>query len=228
MCGRFTLTADPEAIQQTFNLNTVPTGLVPRYNIAPSQPIGVITNENPQELELYRWGLIPSWAKDPSIGYKMINARSETAAEKPAFRSALRRRRCLIPATGFYEWPEKGQPPVYVHLKDHELFAFAGLWEVWHSPEGEEVRTCTIMTAEPNDLVSGYHNRMAVIMPRENYADWLAPGEADAQDLMPLLLTPYESARMNVYEVDKIVNSPANDSPDCITPLRAPDQPSLL
>lgn len=225
MCGRFVLNATPEAIQQAFDLDSVPP-IVPRFNIAPSQPVAVITNDAPRELTFHRWGLIPSWAKDPVIGNQMINARVETAAEKPSFRSALRRRRCLIPATGFYEWPEKGKPPIYIHLPDSALFAFAGLWEVWNSPNGDEIRSCTILTGEPNDFIKQYHHRMAVILRPEHYADWLAPDERTAADLMPLL-QPYDDA-MDAYEVSKAVNSPATDSPELIQPVRGADQPPLM
>ncbi|MBC8170511.1 MAG: SOS response-associated peptidase, partial [Anaerolineae bacterium] len=127
MCGRFALNADGQLLQQAFNLDTVPAELSPRFNIAPSQPIAVITNQNPHQLDLFKWGLVPSWSKDPSIGNKMINARVETAAEKPSFRDAFKKRRCLIPATGFYEWAQSDKTPMYVHLKDDEVFAFAGL-----------------------------------------------------------------------------------------------------
>lgn len=227
MCGRFALTADPQVIQETFNLDTVSDVFVARYNIAPSQPIAVITNEKPRELDFFKWGLIPSWAKDPTIGNKMINARVETAAEKPSFKAAFKRRRCLIPATGFYEWPEKTKQPMYIHLKDDEVFAFAGLWETWISPDGSEVRSATILTGEPNELIKGFHHRMAVILPREHYATWLTPGEVDPLELMPIL-QPYDASQMAAYEVSKAVNSPANDSPDLIFPLRAADQPSLM
>ncbi len=226
MCGRFVLDASPEAVQQAFHLEAVP-AFAPRYNIAPSQAIGIISNEAPRALTFVRWGLIPSWAKDPAIGNSLINARVETAAQKPSFKNALRRRRCLIPATGFYEWPQKGSPPVFIHLKDHALFAFAGLWEVWYSPAGEEVRTCTILTTAPNDFVKAYHHRMAIIMRPEHYAAWLDPSERTALELMPLL-HPIDADAMQAYEVSKAVNNPANDSADLIQPLRSMDQPSLL
>jgi putative SOS response-associated peptidase YedK len=226
MCGRFVLDASGEAVQQAFNLE-IPPDLVPRFNIAPSQAVGIISNQDPRALTFVRWGLIPSWAKDPSIGNQMINARAETAAEKPSFKNALRRRRCLIPANGFYEWPQKGSPPIYIHLQDHALFAFAGLWEVWNSPTGEEIRTCTILTTEPNDFVKAYHHRMAIIMRPEHYAAWLDPDERAAMELMPLL-NPIDAESMRAYEVSKAVNSPANDSPDLIQPLRSADQPPLF
>jgi putative SOS response-associated peptidase YedK len=219
MCGRFALAADPELIQQKFDLSSVPEGVTARYNIAPSQPVALITNEDSATLTFHRWGLIPSWSKDPAIGNRMINARSETAHEKPSFRSAFKRRRCLIPATGFYEWTKQGQSkvPMYIHLRDHELFAFAGLWEVWHSPEGDEIRTCTILTGEPNDVVRPLHNRMAVILHEDDYDLWLSPDELPADALKPLL-RPYEAERMDAYEVSTLVNKPTNDLPECIVP----------
>lgn len=226
MCGRFTLTADAEAIQQAFNLETLP-NIAPRYNVAPSQPVAVITNEQPKELTFHQWGLIPSWAKDPIIGNRMINARSETAHEKPSFRSALKRRRCLIPATGFYEWPSKGSPPVYIKMQEETLFAFAGLWEIWHSPEGSEVRSCTILTGDTNDLLAQYHHRMPIILPPERYGDWLRPDEMTVPEAQSMF-RPYDADKMYAYEVSKLVNSPSNDSPECIQPYHDPQQPTLL
>jgi putative SOS response-associated peptidase YedK len=230
MCGRFVLTASPEAIQQAFNLETMPQMMIPRFNIAPSQPVAVITNENPRELTFHRWGLIPSWSKDLKIGNSLINARAEGIEDKPSFRSAFKRRRCLIPADGFFEWSKSGgkdKTPMFVHLKNKDLFAFAGLWEIWRTPEGDEIRSCTIVTTEPNELVSQFHHRMAVILHPEDYGTWLTPGEVPAPVLKDLL-RPYEADKMAYYEVSKMVNSPNNDTPDCIEPLVHPSQPSLL
>jgi putative SOS response-associated peptidase YedK len=229
MCGRFTLTVDPSVVQQTFNLTTMPGMMAARYNIAPSQPVAIITNDAPQTLTFFRWGLIPSWSKDIKIGNNLINARSEGVEDKPAFRAAFKRRRCLIPADGFYEWQAHGKEktPMYVHLKNHELFAMAGLWEVWHSPEGDEIRTCTILTAEPNDLIRQLHNRMAVILHKEDYDTWLSPDELPPAVLKPLLRS-YEADAMDVYEVSKAVNRPNYDAPDCIAPMNRPAQPSLM
>jgi putative SOS response-associated peptidase YedK len=148
----------------------------------------------------------------------LINARAETAAEKPSFRSALKRRRCLIPATGFYEWPKKGANPIYVHLEQDPIFAFAGLWETWHGPDGEELDSCTILTTEPNDFMRQYHHRMAVVLSPDRYADWLTPTEMSGQEALSLLETvPQEM--MQVYEVSKLVNNVGVDSPDCIEPV---------
>lgn len=227
MCGRFALNADPQAIQQAFNLDSVPANMQPRYNIAPSQPVAVIPNNNPHQLEFFRWGLVPSWSKDVSIGNKMINARLETAHEKPSFRDAFKKRRCIIPATGFYEWAQSDKKPMYIHMKNDEVFGFAGLWEAWNSPEGDKLLTCTILTAEPNELISNYHHRMAVILRKEDYEAWLTPDPVSPADLMPLL-QPYPADQMEAYEVTKLVNSPANDVPDCIVPLTAPSQPGLF
>lgn len=224
MCGRFVLTADGIAIQQHFDLTSVPEGLVTaRYNIAPTQPVAVITNEDPTTLTAHRWGLVPSWSKDPAMGSRLINARAETIHEKPSFRSAFKRRRCLVPANGFYEWKRDGKAkrPYYIHLKDQALFAFAGLWEVWHSPEGDELRTCTIITTEPNDVVSPLHTRMAVILRPDDYDQWLSPDELPPQALLPLL-QPYDADQMDAYEVSTRVNSPANDNPTLIEPLDPP------
>ncbi|MCU0464259.1 MAG: SOS response-associated peptidase [Anaerolineae bacterium] len=221
MCGRFVLTADSGLIQQAFDLGPLAPevqAMSPRYNIAPSQPVAVITNEDPTELTFHRWGLVPSWAKDLSIGNQMINARLETAAEKPSFKNALKRRRCLIPANGFYEWPKKGQNPIYVHLDGGELFAFAGLWEVWRSPEGDTVKTCTILTTEPNEFIKDYHHRMAVILPRERYAEWLTPGEVSHAEALSFIKM-VDADQMRAYEVSKAVNNVGYDSPDCIAPI---------
>lgn len=221
MCGRFALISDSSTLQQTFNLTDVPERLLPRFNIAPSQPVAVITNAAPQEITFFRWGLIPFWAKDASIGASLINARAETAAEKPAFRSAFKRRRCLIPADGFFEWRknDRGKKvPLFIHLRDRHPFALAGLWEVWFSPEGDEVRTCTILTTTPNSFMQPIHNRMPVILLPEHYAAWLVPDEQSPERLMPLL-RPYDSAEMAAHPVSSLVNNPRNDTPECIEPV---------
>ncbi len=222
MCGRFVLDTSPETLQQTFDLVTVPESLPPRFNIAPSQPVAVITNRDPQQLDFFKWGLVPFWSKDPSIGYKMINARIETIAEKPAFREAFKRRRCLIPATGFYEWTKSGsdKQPMYIHMNDNQVFAFAGLWETWKDENGTPLHSCTILTGEPNELIQNFHHRMAVILHPSDYKLWLSPDEMTPAELMPLL-QPYSADKMEAYEVSKIVNSPANDLRECIVPLSA-------
>jgi len=222
MCGRFTLTATPEQLQEAFPGLQIPSGIAPRYNIAPSQPVAVIANNQPNRLDFFVWGLIPSWAKDPSIGNRMINARAETLIEKPAFRNAFKRRRCLIPASGFYEWRQdlgqKTKTPQYIRMASGQPFAFAGLWETWNSPDGSQVLSCTIITTEPNSLLATIHNRMPVILPSPAYAQWLDPGEAKPEALMGLL-KPYDPASMEAFTVSRLVNSPGNDVEGCIQPL---------
>jgi putative SOS response-associated peptidase YedK len=221
MCGRFTLTVDPGELQEAFNVS-VPSQYTSRYNIAPSQPVAVIPNDGAPHLDFFVWGLIPSWAKDPSIGNRMINARAETLAEKPSFRTSFRRRRCLVLADGFYEWQKqadgKGKIPMYIQLKSKKPFAFAGLWDLWHASDGSEIPSCTIITTEPNSMMATIHNRMPVILPKESYAFWLDPAEKKADQLSPLL-KPYPTEEMLAYPVSRMVNSPNNDTPACIQPL---------
>jgi putative SOS response-associated peptidase YedK len=220
MCGRFTLTVDPEQLRETFSWLTVPDQIQPRYNVAPSQPVAVIPNNHKEQLDFFVWGLIPSWAKDPKIGNRLINARAETLAEKPSFRAAYRRRRCLIPADGFYEWKQepgrKSKTPMYIRLKSGKPFALAGLWESWHAPDGSNILSCTIVTTQPNELLADIHNRMPVILPEDAYSLWLDPGEADPEKLQPLL-GPYTASEMIAYPVSTLVNDPSNDQADCIT-----------
>jgi putative SOS response-associated peptidase YedK len=223
MCGRFTLSINPDELQEQFGLSAPPPAeLAPRYNIAPSQAVAVVANTPERVLELFQWGLIPSWAKDPKIGNRLINARAETLAEKPAFRTALKRRRCLVVADGFYEWKKDGQAktPILLKMKDDRPFAFAGLWEVWQPPDGSLLRTCTIITTEPNALVAGIHNRMPAILPPDAYDAWLQPGDVRPQDVLPLL-GPFDAAQMRAVPVSTRVNNPAFDSPECVLPLAA-------
>jgi putative SOS response-associated peptidase YedK len=191
----------------------------PRYNIAPSQPVAVIPNNNKDQVDFFQWGLIPFWAKDAKIGYRMINARSETLAEKPAFRNAYRRRRCLVLADGFYEWKSiKGKmkkSPYFIKMESGDPFAMAGLWEIWNAPDGSVIPSCTIITTQPNELVAPIHNRMPVILPPETYEQWLDPAEKKAADL-DRLLTPLPAKQMTAYPVSTLVNSPGNDYPECI------------
>jgi len=227
MCGRYTLTAEAEVIQQTFDLDDVPT-MRPRYNIAPTQKVPVITGDAPGQLAFMQWGLVPSWAKDPSVSSKMINARSETLAQKPSFRDAFAKRRCLVPVDGFFEWRKEGNQkyPMYIHLKDRQLFAMAGLWETWKTPEGDVLQTCTIITTEPNPFVAQFHHRMAVILSPESYASWLDHGTP--VDDLNALFTPYPAEHMAAYEVSGMVNNPKNDTPQVIEPYQAPTQKSLF
>ena len=223
MCGRFTLTADPDQLRETFAWLTVPDQIQPRYNVAPSQPVAVIPNNNHDQLDFFIWGLIPSWAKDPKIGNRLINARAETLAEKPSFRAAYRRRRCLIPADGFYEWkPEPGRKsktPMYIRLKSGKPFALAGLWESWNARDGSNILSCTIVTTQPNELLADIHNRMPVILSKDAYSLWLTPGEVDPEKLQPFL-SPYPASEMIAYPVSTLINDPSNDLADCISPVR--------
>jgi putative SOS response-associated peptidase YedK len=228
MCGRFVLTADPNLIQQSFNLSAMPSMMEARYNIAPTQPVAVITNEHSDELTFMKWGLIPSWSKDTSAAAKMINARSETAAEKPAFRAAFRRRRCIIPTDGFYEWQQQTNDkiPMFIHQKDQALFGMAGLWEVWHSPDGDEIRSCTILTTEANDFMKSFHHRMPVILHPDDYAFWLSSTEQPPPALQALM-KPY-AAELKAYSVSKAVNRVSNDLPTLIEPFEYPSENRLL
>jgi len=222
MCGRFVFTAKPSDIQTAFHLSSVPSELPARYNIAPTQQVAVITNDDPTSLDFFRWGLIPSWSKDKSIASKLINARSESVDEKPSFRTAFKKRRCLIPVSGFYEWRttegEKNKTPMFIHMQDNQPFAFAGLWEIWNDPEadGKEIRTCSIITTDANPFMSKIHHRMPVILAPEDYATWL---EADKPAVLKALLKPFEQEQMAAHPVSTRVNKVSNDEPDLIRPV---------
>lgn len=220
MCGRYTLTIDPADLQDTLELGKLPPDLQPRYNIAPTQPVAVVTSAEDRTVEMFRWGLIPSWTKDPSMASRMINARAETLHEKAAYRVPFARKRCLILADGFFEWQKAGQSkrPFFIQLKSHEPFAFAGLWDQWVSPEGEEKRTCSIITCEPNELMSKLHNRMPAILDRSTMWDWLDPAATPIG--LRALLQPYAKS-MIAHPVSRLVNRPENDSPACIAPEKA-------
>jgi putative SOS response-associated peptidase YedK len=222
MCGRFTLT-DPDAdLAVQFNLPEIP-NLQPRYNIAPTQPVAAVrlnVESAMREMVLFHWGLIPFWAKDPGIGARMINARAETAAEKPAFRAAFKRRRCLVVADGFYEWQKQNgaKQPFFIFLRNRRPFAFAGLWEHWEGSDGSVVESCTLLTTAPNDLVRPLHNRMPVILHPADYDLWLDLEVQDAAPLQPLL-RPFPAAEMDAYPVSRRINRPDNDDPGVIEPL---------
>jgi putative SOS response-associated peptidase YedK len=226
MCGRFSLRARlAEMLEEYFDVLDAPL-LEPRYNIAPSQPVPVIRlmpncPKSQHELALLRWGLIPSWAKDPAIGNRMINARAETLAEKPAFRAALRRRRCLIPADGFYEWQGTGKSkqPFFIHFRDDRPFAFAGLWESWEGPDNSAIESCTIITTEANELVRPIHDRMPVILPPEAHIHWLDSSIDKFEDIAALLV-PFSSGEMDAYPVTTLVNKPTHDEPGCVSPIK--------
>lgn len=223
MCGRFTLTLDPADLQDAFPGFTFPEQFAPRFNIAPTQPVLVIPNDSAGRADFFVWGLIPSWAKDPTIGARMINARAETLAEKPSFRAAYKYRRCLILADGFFEWQaqvgSKVKIPHYIRLKSGRPFAFAGLWEDWHAPDGSQIKSATIITTQPNELIARLHSRMPVILPPETYARWLEPSPRQPDDLQGVL-APYPSEEMSAYPVSTLVNSPANDRPEVVAPAR--------
>lgn len=212
MCGRFSLTVEEVEINERFAIegsSEVP--YIPRFNGAPGQRMPIIINSRPRILSYYKWGLIPSWSRDASIAYKMINARSETVQEKVSFKVPLRSRRCLVPADGFYEWkrgPYKDKTPYRIVMNDKSLFAMAGLWETWRSPEKQIVNTFTILTTSANEMMNGIHDRMPVILPPEIEDLWLYSPDIDA--LMPWL-KPYPSELMNAYPVSKRVNFVGND-----------------
>ena len=221
MCGRFALTADSADLQDVFPEFSFPTQAAPRFNIAPSQPILAVPNDGKNKADFFVWGLVPSWAKDPTIGARMINARAETLAEKPAFRGAYKYHRCVIFADGFFEWQpqpgSKSKVPHFIHLKSGRPFAFAGLWDRWQSPDGSEILSATIITTEPNELMSSIHNRMPVILSKDAYAQWLDPAPQPASRFENLL-GPYPAAEMEAFPVSTLVNSPANDRPETIQP----------
>ncbi len=218
MCGRFSLTIPISRIVEEFGVEEVKDGVRNSYNIAPGQDVGAIIENQSRKLGLLRWGLIPSWADDPRIGSRLINARAESLDQKPSFRTPLRRKRCLIPADGFFEWKKEGdqKTPYYFFLKDRKPFVFAGLWDIWQSPEGEKTATCTIVTISPNSLIERFHERMPVILPEEHIDIWLDRSVREVKKLLPLL-KPYPAEKMDCHEVPRLVNSPENDSPEMIS-----------
>jgi len=223
MCGRFSQTATPEIIAEQFEVKEPLPLFQPRYNIAPSQPVLAIRidlDTTSRRLVQLRWGLIPSWAKDPKIGNQCINAKAETVAEKPSFRSAFKKQRCLVLATGFYEWQRQGayKQPMWIGLRSKRPFAFAGLWEHWAPADGEPVETCTIITTEPNDLMTPIHNRMPVILAPTSYDQWLDPTLQNIETLNRLL-RPYPSEELTAFPVSTLVNNPRHDAPQCLEPV---------
>jgi putative SOS response-associated peptidase YedK len=226
MCGRFSLRARLAELLAEFSLEeeNAPS-LSPRYNIAPSQPVFAVREKTDstspaREAVLLRWGLIPAWAADPAIGNRMINARSETVAEKPAFHAAFKRRRCLLAADGFYEWKAEGKTkqPYFIHFTDDRPFAFAGLWEIWEGPDRARIESCTILTTEANELMRPIHHRMPVILRPREYARWLDASEQESGALLPLLV-PYDGDGLEAYPVDRLVNNPRHEDRDCISRL---------
>ena len=217
MCGRFTQTVSAAKVAEAFGVQEIAGDIRPSYNVAPTQPVAVVVTDGKKRLVSMRWGLVPSWAKDLSIGNKLINARAETITEKASFRTAFKKRRCLVVADGFYEWQKIGDAkrPMYIQLRSREPFGMAGLYEVWHSPEGGEVTSCTIITTEANDLMQPIHDRMPVIIPKESHDLWLDPRVQDTAVLLGLL-KPYSAGEMGAHLVSKRVNSPGYNAPDCI------------
>lgn len=219
MCGRYSLIATAEQLADLYGVPVV--GVVPRYNIAPTQPVAAVRHDRAGERELthFHWGLIPSWSKDTKFASRMINARSETAHEKPSFRAAYKRRRCLIPVTGFYEWQRTadGKQPMCIVAADDGVLSFAGLWEHWQSPDGSEIESCTILTGEPNELMATIHNRMPIVVEPADFDLWL-----DATAPLPAVqsvLRQYPAAKLRAYRVSKLVNNVRNDVPACLAPL---------
>lgn len=228
MCGRFSLSTNDKALAKQFALQTLPK-LLARYNITPAQPVFAIRENSAskaREGTFLNWGLIPFWAKDISIGPKLTNARAETAAEKPAFRGPIRHHRCLIPATGFYEWQRQGKHrhPYLFRQPDHGVFAMAGLWEHWGSPDGSEIETCTILTTAANAVMAPIHHRMPVLIASADFASWLNT-EIQQSKKIAHLLHPPSAAALIAHPVSDAVNHPANDSPNLIQPVDPPPEP---
>ena len=219
MCGRFALVI-VKGFWTRFAVIDHQAQLTPRYNIAPTQEVPIIVGESPNKVVMMRWGLVPSWAKDPKIGNRLINARAETVSTKPAFRASLKSKRCLVPASGFYEWKRaaEGKVPYYIHRKDDEIFAFAGLYDRWKSPEGSEMLSFTIITTTPNSLMKEIHDRMPVILKREDEETWLAK-DALETDSITRILSPYPARMLEAYRVSTAVNNPQNESEGLVKPV---------
>ncbi len=221
MCGRFTLTVNPAELQDKFSAYNFPAMFAPRFNIAPTQPVLAIPNDDKFTADFFIWGLIPMWAKDPEIGNRLINARGETLAEKPSFRGSYRHKRCLILADGFYEWKtfgnRKTKTPYYIHMQDRKPFAIAGLWDHWESPDGSSIKSCTIITTTPNELMGAIHDRMPVILHPRDYAKWLDPAPQTSENLQPLI-KPFPADAMTAYPVSTLVNKATNDVPEMVVP----------
>ncbi len=236
MCGRFTLHHSAPEVEARFEVQRALFDIEPRFNIAPGTEIPIVTLDSQgRKLEGARWGLVPFWAKDASIGNKMINARVETLAEKASFKYALTRRRCLVPADGFFEWKEeradskKLKQPMHIRFKNRELFAFAGLWEEWRdkeNPDAPLLKSATIITGPPNKLLASMHHRMAVILRPEDEAKWLDPNLQQVDELMPLLPV-FPDEAMEAYAISTRINTPAYDAPDCLAPLGRVNDPQL-
>lgn len=229
MCGRFTLGEIKELVTRFSIDHPLADMPKPRYNISPGQNVPIVVEEGSRSLIIMRWGLVPSWAKDPRIGNRMINARSESAADKPAFRSAMKARRCIVPTTGFYEWKKgsDGKRPYIARLKDERLFGMAGLYGKWKSPQGSEMLSFTILTTTANHLMSSIHERMPVILDRQDEGVWLEQGPLDADEL-ERIFTPFPSERMEAYEVSTRVNDASVEGEDLIDPVRTAGVQTVL
>ena len=223
MCGRFTLFASLKELTDRFGFDSFPVNLTPSYNIAPTQPVLTVraTPAGAKQVQagFMKWGLIPTWAKDASLGGRMINARSETASDKPSFRSAFRKRRCLILADGFYEWRKTGtgKQPVRVQMEDGRPFAFAGLWESWRNREGGEVHSCTILTMSANSFMKNIHDRMPLILQKNNESKWLDSSSTDPEEIKEMI-QEFPNDYLESWDVSKLVNIPTNNNPECIEP----------
>lgn len=217
MCGRYSFAPELKIVNEHYDITVSDNDLDQNYNCAPSQQLPVLSNDNPDKLSKYHWGLIPFWAKDKKIGYKMINARGETITEKPSFRNAFKKRRCLVPADAFYEWkrmPESKETiPYRIFLKDQPLFSMAGIWETWKNPAGEFIKSFSIVTTSPNELMAEIHDRMPVILSKADEKTWL---ESSDQTELLGLLRPFPAAGMDAYRISKLVNSPGNNSSEII------------
>jgi len=218
MCGRYTLARSQQELSERFGVKQIFLDLAPRYNIAPTQKVPVILNiSGERTIAAYQWGLIPFWVKELKKTKPLINARSESLAEKPSFKNSLAKRRCLVPADGFYEWKQNGtqKTPMFIQLKDTPLFAFAGIWDEWKDPDGEPLRTFSIITTEANEAMAAVHDRMPVILPPGAEEKWLDASIKEPSELLPLL-RPCPAEIITMHEVSTQVNSPKFDSPDCI------------
>jgi len=229
MCGRYRLSRRKQLVEEYFGVDSEDGDWDPRYNIAPSQPVVTIrqdSREPVRTLSTMRWGLTPSWANDPSVGYKAINARAETVATTASFREPFKSQRCLIPADGFYEWKREGKTkqPYCFEVGEGELFAFAGLWDRWTNPQGEAIESCTIWTTTPNSLVAHIHDRMPVILRPDNYDLWLDPAFRNMASVSEML-KPFEATMMRSYPVSTRVNQVLNDDADCAKPVAVDSSP---
>lgn len=226
MCGRFQLSVKGKQISERFNVEVFDEFYKPNYNCAPSQKLPVITNTEQNKLSFFKWGLVPFWAKDPKIGYKLINTRAETILEKPSFKNAFKKRRCLVPANGFYEWKkDKNKTPYRIFLKSEAIFSMAGIWENWKDAEGRPLHSFSIITTKSNELMGSIHSRMPVILSPDDEKEWLTN---DDEKSLKALLAPFESAKMQAYTISKKVNTPKNNTDEIILPTEYTSEDTLF